>query len=50
MQDERQYFWIDKIRPNNKAVFEFAGLPQDDSDDVEINELFQFEIFSFDAL
>jgi len=38
MQDERQYFWIDKIRPNNKAVFEFAGLPQDDSDDVEIND------------
>lgn len=38
MQDERQYFWIDKTRPNNKAVFEFAGLPQDDSDDVEIND------------
>lgn len=38
MQDERQYFWIDKNRPNNKAVFEFAGLPQDDSDDVEIND------------
>lgn len=38
MQDERQYFWIDKSGRGYKAVFEFAGLPQDDSDDAEIND------------
>ena len=38
MQDERQYFWIDKSGRGYKAVFEFAGLPQDDSDDAETND------------
>lgn len=38
MQDERQYFWIDKSGRGYKAVFEFADLPQDDSDDAETND------------
>jgi hypothetical protein len=38
MQDERQYFWIDKTRPNNKAVFEFADFMTDDNGDEYENE------------
>lgn len=38
MSNTKEYFWIDKSGRGYKAVFEFAGLPQDDSDDLETND------------